>query len=304
MSEPSFLEKTNVGDLLSVKPHRKLISINIEASLEMCLETLLKNYILSAPVFDSQENKFVGIIELLDVARYLMKEPMFNNESVGNDSYSQYVFSSQIVRGLVSTFESCRQIHIVRHQDSLKDLMQVLLSDHRHRALVSIEEGGKKEFQMISQTDILKYLYSHLDEIGNIGNRTIQSLNIIKDPKTISATEKALEGFKKLTSHKKNALAVIDDHGKLISQLSTSNLRGLKGENLNDLLLPVMDFVKSKETARDHTITCKEDSTLREIMHTALTSKTHRVWLVQSNGIPTGVVSFSGIVSAFLEYCG
>ncbi|KAG5456308.1 MAG: hypothetical protein BJ554DRAFT_3988 [Olpidium bornovanus] len=56
--------------------------------------------------------------------------------------------------------------------------------------------------------------------------------------------ETALAAFTKMSRADLLALPILDSHGKIVGNLSASDLRGKTGANLEMFNLPVRDFIK------------------------------------------------------------
>ena len=105
--------------------------------------------------------------------------------------------------------------------------------------------------------------------------------------------------------HRKNAIAIVDKDGRIISNLSASDLRGLHRGNIDSLLLPVYEFLETNSRERnggllpDQLRTAKPDTPLDEIVQMILDSRIHRVWITNDNDEPVGVVSITDILCLF-----
>jgi CBS-domain-containing membrane protein len=99
-----------------------------------------------------------------------------------------------------------------------------------------------------------------------------------------------------------HAIGIVDNDGKLIGTLSSSDLRGLTASKLQNILKSPCTFIK--ETAQGkipHPVTCHSHDVLEEVMLKAVTAKVHRVWMIDAAGKPTSVVSLSDIIANFVE---
>ena len=105
--------------------------------------------------------------------------------------------------------------------------------------------------------------------------------------------------------HRKNAVAVVDKDGRLIANLSCSDLRGLHRGNLDTLLLPVYEFLEISSKDReggllpDQLRNATPDTPLDVVVNMMLESHIHRVWLTNDNDEPVGVVSITDILCLF-----
>ena len=122
-----------------------------------------------------------------------------------------------------------------------------------------------------------------------------------------------MTAFKTLAEHSLSALAITDKHqdGKLVGTLSVSDLRSISGRAEIEKLIEEMrnmnvsDFLsRVKESSLNRVtdlVTCQEGKTLEAVMQRALESKVHRVWIVDGDQRPVGVMSYTDMISLFLS---
>jgi len=105
------------------------------------------------------------------------------------------------------------------------------------------------------------------------------------------------------------AAPVLDDEGVVMATISASDLRGLRCESFNTLLLPVLDFLRIQHAARGTEllppVTCTIHHTLGQLIAQLLDNRVHRSWVVQSDRAsphPIGVVTMTDLISCFSMY--
>jgi len=174
-----------------------------------------------------------------------------------------------------------------------------------HRLLVEVH---KKDFNRnvlmnLSQTDVLRYINEHPYIIPDaLKNKVLKSLNIIsKNIVTVNSDIPVLDAFKKLNHMYMSAAVVVDPSSKaVISSLSSSDLRKLDIDTLNNMKkgMKVIDFLTTgRKLSKPLTITPNE--TLIEAINRMVIGNTHRLWLVDDNKIPNGVISMTDIMAVF-----
>jgi CBS-domain-containing membrane protein len=91
---------------------------------------------------------------------------------------------------------------------------------------------------------------------------------------------------------------LVDNNGKLIANISASNIKGMTRANIQLLYRPLTDFL-----ARDRKrgwwqlpITTTLDTTLENVLLQFVAAKVHRMYIVDDDGKPVGEVSISDIV--------
>lgn len=59
----------------------------------------------------------------------------------------------------------------------------------------------------------------------------------------IRSKQRAIDGFRTMYQVKVSAVPIVDDKGKLVGCLSSSDVRNLDEDNVEDVLLPVLQFL-------------------------------------------------------------
>jgi len=218
---------------------------------------------------------------------------------------------------------------MLKSSDPVSCLLSLFTDAEFHRALVINEEvfdvhpdgkvtsdsegpsdGGSIE--MITQTDLLKYLWKLLNVVTKMPAQDVSKLawkrvNESQENLVITCPSNAstLAAFRLMFIHRKNAVAVVDKDGRLIANLSCSDLRGLHRGNLDTLLLPVYEFLEISSKDReggllpDQLRNATPDTPLDVVVNMMLESHIHRVWLTNDNDEPVGVVSITDVLSLF-----
>lgn len=87
-----------------------------------------------------------------------------------------------------------------------------------------------------------------LDSLESYCNKRIEELGLVNPLGghviSISTKDLAIDGFKKMFYSSINAVVVIDEKGKIVANLSVSDLRNISEETIEYIRLPVLEFLK------------------------------------------------------------
>lgn len=127
---------------------------------------------------------------------------------------------------------------------------------------------------------------------------------------TMSINALAIHAFWSMHFNKVSAVAVVDTDGKLLGNLSASDIRvclffdliyilqgiGSTERRFSSLLLPIGEFTQlDGPEFSNSAIGCKADTTFSEVVSLLTAKKIHRVWVVE-NDKPVGLVSTTDIM--------
>ncbi|CAG8603043.1 20417_t:CDS:2 [Cetraspora pellucida] len=229
---------------------------------------------------------------------------------------------------LIGLTPESTHLTICHPEDSLADLLDLFTHRQIHRVLVadksSVEDPdvgeviNEDEVQpcFISQTDVVRFLFQNNHRLGKVldtmaadvvgkairvnENLPFERRNLLKQPSSVTIHDQALTAFRKIHQDEVSAVAVVNDDGTIVSEVSAADLRGLNRERLSDLKKPVIMFLVSCKGALIKPFTCHGKFTLSQVMAGILTSKTHRAWVVDEDDVPIGVITLSDILAMFL----
>jgi len=289
-------QKVKVQDILRFR-ERSLVFADSKMTIQECSELLAKYNILSVPIRNQEENRFVGIVDTFDILRFIVfgkcylelaKEGLY--KTFENFRVSEY--SSMKVEELLQLFDRPKHLNLVDPKDSMTKLMQIFSTSAAHRALMIAPDP-----RIICQTDVVKYLY--MKSIGDaILKKTLCDLGLDKDQIVVTAkkADRALDAFRKMHIKEVHAIAVVDENGKLFGTLSSSDLRGISADQLLSVMTPTAEFIKGTS----QNVVCVASDTLGNVMKKVMDHQVHRVWIINDKQEPIGVVALGDIIRCFL----
>jgi CBS domain-containing protein len=185
----------------------------------------------------------------------------------------------------------------VSHHGTLFQVMEDVLSQTVHR--VPVFDNSDRVYNILSQSDLIQFLFENIRDLGIARVDTVEKLGL-GTPAVISmsARAKAIHAFFLMLYNKVPAVAIVSGNGELVGNLSASDLRGMDQNTFPQLLMPVMEFVKQVKRHRG-LITCKKDSTLESVLSKLANNKVHRLWMVDDQNCPIGVVTLTDIMKLF-----
>lgn len=98
---------------------------------------------------------------------------------------------------------------------------------------------------VVSQLDFIRFLASHEEKLGQLADASVQSLGLVSGRPVVSVEPNVptVLAFEKMLLAGVSAAAVVSDKGKIIANLSVSDLRCIQPEHLGVLALPVAEFL-------------------------------------------------------------
>lgn len=205
---------------------------------------------------------------------------------------------------------------LLSESTTFKDVMKALCKPGVHRvpmmgkAKLMQEILGQKEKRplerFLTQSDLLHFVATHIDDFGSSVDKTIEGNLGTRPVFCVQATVKAIDAFRELVKHKVSALGVLDDDGILVGNISVRDIRHIvkhtPGAELN---YPLDEFAtqirKSNPEIPKDIIACRETDTVRSIILKLDTNRIHRIYIVDAEQKPLGVISLGDIFQYLLN---
>eukprot|EP01087_Luapelamoeba_hula_P023235 TRINITY_DN8505_c0_g1_i1.p1 TRINITY_DN8505_c0_g1~~TRINITY_DN8505_c0_g1_i1.p1 ORF type:complete len:312 (-),score=67.32 TRINITY_DN8505_c0_g1_i1:126-1061(-) len=301
----AFLENTLVADLPSVP----IISIPSTTTAANALKVLVKHNILCAPIYDAEKNAYIGLVDMLDLVTFIVsifKE--LETQGEVTDFFSVLESGEKFVTQEVKTISdlSHRNPFVpVRSDANLRAVLKLFGEIGFHRLPVINDEGQVVNF--LTQSAVVEYLATHLPHLGNKADRQVAELLAgCKPVVSVNIESRAIDAFKLMAEKRISAVAVVDEDGKLISNISARDIRTVSTDSriIQGLFMPIRQFLVSIYDARvglaetTPSITCTARETLGNVIRKLVASKVHRVYVVDAHHQLTGIVSLADVLIA------
>lgn len=163
-----------------------------------------------------------------------------------------------------------------------------------HRVPVMDQNGNI--VNIISQTNVVHF-FSNPDRLKLLkkGAKTLRELALgMRTPLSVSQTSRVLEALFIMQESKVNGLAVLDDEGRIVGSLSTSDLRRLTVHTLNRLTETLQEFLSLDKPQLPPTVT--PSTTLNATIMILASEHIHRVWVIDEQQKPIGIVTLTDII--------
>jgi CBS domain-containing protein len=310
------LHSTPVSEVLKrlQSSKQKLVSVLSKQSVEECLQLMSVHNITALAVASADTGKYTGIVNLFDILFFLVlcafPDTGATAEQLNKKAIEKMAAPVGEILGLEDVERESFRLWEFAETDPMSKLLDAL-SKGVHRVLVQTAAGPV----LLSQTDVVKYVHLVFGKEVEM-DRKLKELKLVPSrpfgksgQNTVLAVvgTTALSAYKKMAKEGVTAIPVVDKNNQVVATLSASELRGIAPAHLHDLLLPVEKFVEARAASTKHhhasQITVDaEKGTLRDVIVKLGDAKVHHVWVTQSDGKLSGVVSMTDLMSKFSPY--
>jgi len=183
--------------------------------------------------------------------------------------------------------------------DSIQKVIDNTTPANHHRVAITKD---KTFISMLTQSNLLEFLFknSMWENMGNLAWQTIRKLNLgLKKVYTVTPGTQVLQAFHQIVKKQVSALAIVDNDGHLIGNLSASDLKatGYDMELYSKIFGTVDNFIKSNVKP----VSVTPDTTFKEVLGLFHSKKVHRLWITENKSL-VGVISPNDILECFRSH--
>lgn len=302
---------------------RDVVCIDAKASREEAYQTLADNNVLSAPVYDAARSKYLGMVDMGDVAAY-----MVDTFAEGATAGSFATLKALIAAARAKSHSDVIKLVDLSHHDAFKPMpirTPLLMVVARlagypealgvHRVPI-VDPDTKVVVKIISQSAVISVLAKHMDEFGTGLDASLESLGLARKPVVaVGEEDPALAAFRIMKERNISAVAVVDEEGHLLANISNSDVKTMLAQNrVLSLAQTAMDFVAavrsgdagktSSGKAAAAAMHVSPETTVKQVIAKLAATKVHRMYVCDSDGLLVGVVSLKDILRALIVDVG
>jgi len=301
-----YLKNTRAESLFPTEK-LKIITVEDSTSVSDGLTELIDNHILSVPVYDNKARRYKAFIDMLDFVCAIVSSGI----GPSKDSFVNLIAGSQKLKkkncGMIADSSQRNPFYPVQHDASIGTILDFMVKYKVHRIPIVNVDG--ELVSVITQSHLLSELYKNFSKF-DIFSKRVQDIKLgYKNVISIRSDAKAIEGFKVIYSKKVSGVAVVDGSGKLVGNLSATDLRNVGGDiNLiSRVFWSVEEFLKwgpNGEQAMPKPIYCTPNATVGEAVEVLVRTRTHRIYVIDDSGLPIGVISLGDVLEAIQNSLG
>lgn len=292
------------------------ITIKQYSTIIHALERLTKSGISSAPIVDT-ENNIIGIVDLLDMVTFASSKLAIKDASEETLNIQMKEFQKPVDD--IMNISGRNELMILPEGATLKELISKFSQSHVHKVLLShntVMTGKNLSAGIITQSKLVEFLFenkskldnklkSKIEECWKIGSSQVESVNM---------DQTLLEAFSKIWEKKVSGLAVIDDSGVIVGNISSSDLKKVPSSSFIEVLhtsiklfLNIknenesfnMEEVSILSKLPGNPIIANREDTLEKVTDLMLRFKIHRVYVVDSHKKPIHVITMRDIIQLY-----
>jgi len=298
-----LLKETKVGEIIDTRP--ALLSVRSDDTVASLLFVLARGNVWGVIVMDSRypdTQHTLGFVDVLDITTALTQRltgtldphaKTYSREQIFFIQEQGHRFAQERVDNIIN-LSGRDQVFSVTENSDLSKAIEMLTS--AHRIVVRGTEGNFKG--ILAQSDIVNFLFQRHIFRGGPLERSVRDIGLIPKEKLEFVDEETtvLGALKKMSDLHISGLPVLSKDGKIVTNLSASDLVGISEDSLVLLTRPVSEFLNELHGYVKPPVSCRETDSLEKILLQIHHHKVHRIYIVDENMKPKGFLSLTDIM--------
>lgn len=150
-----------------------------------------------------------------------------------------------------------------------------------------------------------------MKELGSIKDKPVSDLNMTKEKMIlVKETDSAVDAFKKMITENVSGLGVVNEHGKLVENISLRDLKAVQhdGRMMWRLHQSCKHFLEKlrnetpEERRPSHVICVIPKDKFSHVIQLSVNHGIHRIYVVDEEKKPTGVISLKDILGEIITH--
>ncbi|KAE8581386.1 hypothetical protein XENTR_v10024774 [Xenopus tropicalis] len=277
----------------------KLVVFDTTLQIKKAFLALVANGVRAAPLWDSKQHSFVGMLTITDFINILhryYKAPLvqiYELEEHKIETWREVYLQS-----------SFKPLIYISPADSLFHAVYSLIKNKIHRLPVMDPISGNI-LHILTHKRLLKFLHLFGDTLPRprflqktileLGIGTFRDVAVVQDS---SSVYNALEIF---VERRVSALPVVNESGQVVGLYSRFDVIHLAAQKIyNNLDISVRDALRLRSLSIEGVLMCYPHESLEVVIDRIVREQIHRLVLVDEDHRPRGIVSLSDILQALV----
>lgn len=323
MEAKQLLINSTAGSIFPGRPN--IVYVTRTDPVSVAFQKMIDNKILSVPVYDRAKNCFTCFLDMVDVVAFSVKQFVDTQTSGDINKLLATPLFKTATCGEVSDLSRRNPFLPVESSAPVLEALNLMVKWGVHRIPVVDAEG--ELITVLSQSQVVTFVFKYLHLFNpallqkpadSFAAATGKPENGSGSPGegnkvvSVNTKDRAIDAFIAMHDKRVSGVAVVDDDGKIVGNISASDLKtiGYDGTLIARLFYPVSKFLKLIAShghipSPGHPpppaappVVAHRDTSFRALIGTLVNARIHRVYVVDDENRPAGVVGFSEVLRA------
>ncbi|CAK7201217.1 AMP-activated serine/threonine-protein kinase regulatory subunit [Sporothrix eucalyptigena] len=282
----------------------RLIVLDTDLLIRKSLTILIQNSIVSAPLWDSHNSTFAGLLtstDFINVIQYYCQYPDRLHD------IDQFRLSGlrEIEKAIGAQPLETISVHPMK--PLYEACLEMLKTRARRIPLVDIDDETGREMvvSVITQYRILKFIAVNNEHNTVMLKKSVREIGLgtYTNLQTARMSDTVLDVIHVMVEHNISAVPIVDDNNRVLNVFEAVDvIPCIKGGVYDDLQSSIGEALSKRAEDFPGIYTCGEDDRLDSIFDTVRKSRVHRLIVIDDDSRLRGMISLSDILKYVLLF--
>jgi predicted transcriptional regulator len=199
--------------------------------------------------------------------------------------------------------------HAFRRDAKLQEVINFMQTQSMRRVAIVGDDGAL--LSVVTQSYLLRYLASHLKDIGNLGSMTVAQLQLgFRDVRSFAEDSTALDAFMAMWREGLSGAAVVDKHGKILGNLSIDDVKDIDHDaaSFEKMFESCGAYIRHKLYGASVAKLISVDSSahVRDVIQKFVDTSVHRLYVIDHDAhhrpVTRGVISIRDVLHLVVHF--
>ncbi|ETN83867.1 hypothetical protein RB195_009710 [Necator americanus] len=292
-----FMKAHKCYDLIPTST--KLVVFDTQLPVRKAFFALVYNGVRAAPLWDSEKQRFIGMLTITDFIKILIK-----HYEAGDKEEKMQALEEEQISHWREQFESdengVQPLVTIDPNESLHRAVQVLCESKVHRLPVMDKNTGNISY-ILTHKRLIKFLSLYLGDLPRPAfmERTPKELGIGSwgDVVTIHVDTPLHDALEIFLRNRVSALPLVDEKGRVVDIYAKFDVISLAAEkSYNRLDCTVQEALKNRSDCFEGVQCCRETDSLFDVLQAIVRAEVHRLIVTDTEQRVVGIISLSDVL--------
>lgn len=274
---------------------------------------LIQHNFSSCPVLQKTKNKWYGFLDIHNIVKFIVQH--FEEATLAEHTDIMKLLEEtdnfkdlQVNEIMKNPLAIITPYHPIYMGYSLFSAYEVMARSNLHR--LAIVDQSRQLISVITQSQLVEFTFRNVALLGAKRSKLVKDMTYnLHEVYHVNPKDVALKAFSVMAENNVTGIAVLDDEGLLVDQISMRDLKAMApdGKLFWRLYKPVSDYLSNIKKSRtdphagerpNDIVTVTPEDTLETVMGLIVANRIHRVYVVESasHKKPVGIITMRDIM--------
>jgi len=282
-------------------------------TIKSVFKGLIQHNFSSCPVLQKTKNKWYGFLDIANIVKFIVQH--FGEATLAEHTDIMKLLEEtenfkdlQVSDLMKNPMGILTPYHPIYMGYSLFSAYEVMARSNLHR--LAIVDTNRQLVSVVTQSQMVEFTFRNISLLGAKGSKLVKDMPYnLHEVFHVKPSDIALKAFTVMSEKNVSGIAVLDDNGILVDQISMRDLKAMapNGRLFWRLYKPVSDYLENVKKSHTDThakerpdtiVTVTPNDTLETVLGLLVHHRIHRVYIVESpqNKKPLGLITLRDIM--------